>query len=81
MEFLYSPSHPFVTSARTKTQAVQALQLLLENGDIKAQWTEQERKELLGYQWNDAALQQDCVMSLAIAAYHLRTSGGGIVVL
>jgi hypothetical protein len=59
---------PFVTTARTKTQALQSLQLLLEKRRIKARWTPQERRELIQYQWDDKAIQQDCVMSLAIGA-------------
>ncbi len=59
---------PFVTTAKSKTQALQSLQLLLEKGRLKAQWTAQERRELMQYQWDDRNLQQDCVMSLAIGA-------------
>ncbi len=68
IENLSVPCVPFVTSVRSKVQAIQSLQLLLEQGDIKAAWTDQERRELIGYQWDDRALVQDCVMSLAIAA-------------
>jgi hypothetical protein len=68
IENLTVPAHPFVTSAKTKVQAIQALQLLLEQGDLKAQWTPQERRELTMYQWDDRALTQDCVMALAIGA-------------
>jgi hypothetical protein len=71
IENLLAPAEPFVTSSRSKVQAIQALQLLLEQGTLKAEWTEQERRELLGYQWDDRNLVQDCVMSLAIAAWHL----------
>jgi len=60
---------PFVTTSRTKTQAIQALQLLLQQGRLKARWSPQERRELTMYQWSDEKLQQDCVMSLAIGAY------------
>jgi hypothetical protein len=69
---------PFVTSAKSKVQAIQALQLLLEHDRIKAKWTAQERRELIGYQWDDKALVQDCVMSLAIGAVsiaHMGTPG------
>jgi hypothetical protein len=71
IENLAVPAEPFVTSSKSKVQAIQALQLLLEQGTLKADWTEQERRELLGYQWDDRNLVQDCVMSLAIGAYHL----------
>jgi len=68
-------ARPFVTTAKSKVQAIQALQLLLEHNRFKAQWTAQERKELTMYQWDDGALVQDCVMSLAIAASALANMG------
>ena len=71
IENLAAPAQPFVTTARSKVQAIQRLQLLLERGRIKAAWTPQERRELLGYQWDDRDLVQDCVMSLAIGAARL----------
>jgi len=71
IENLMVKAEPFITTARSKAQAIQALQLLLEKGRIAARWTPQERRELIGYAWDDRALQQDCVMSLAIGAYHL----------
>lgn len=81
IENLAVRARPFVTTARSKLQALQALQLLLEQGALKARWTAQERKELVAYTWNDQHLQQDCVMSLAIAADALqgrRTVSGDI---
>jgi hypothetical protein len=71
IENLDAPAQPFVTTARSKVQAIQRLQLLLEQGRLKAEWTPQERRELLGYQWDDRELTQDCVMSLAIGAAQL----------
>jgi len=61
-------AEPFVTTARSKVQALQSLALLLERGDIKAEWTAQERYELTIYRYDDRDLVQDCVMSLAIGA-------------
>lgn len=69
IENLDVPARPFVTTAKSKVQAIQALALLLERGNLKAQWTAQERRELSVYRYDDADLTQDCVMSLAIAAY------------
>jgi hypothetical protein len=66
---------PFVTSAKSKVQAIQALQLLLEHRRLKAIWTAQERRELIGYQWDDRNLVQDCVMSLAIGAASIANMG------
>lgn len=66
---------PFVTSAKSKVQAIQSLQLLLEHGRFKAKWTPQERRELIGYQWDDRDLVQDCVMSLAIGAASIAQMG------
>jgi hypothetical protein len=64
-------AEPFVTSSKSKTQAIQGLALLLEQGDLKALWTPQERRELKAYRWDDGDLTQDCVMSLAIGAHVL----------
>jgi hypothetical protein len=68
-------AQPFTTTARSKVQAIQALQLLLEHDRLKARWTAQERRELIGYQWDDKALTQDCVMSLAIGALSIAQLG------
>jgi hypothetical protein len=68
IENLNVPAQPFVTSARSKVQAIQSLQLLLEHDRLKAAWTPQERRELSMYAWDDARITQDCVMSLAIGA-------------
>lgn len=71
IENMDTPVTPFVTTSKSKVQAIQSLQLLLEQERLKAVWTRQERRELAGYQWDDAALIQDCVMSLAIGAQAL----------
>jgi hypothetical protein len=68
IENLDVPARPFVTTAKSKVQAIQSLALLLERGDLRAQWTAQERRELAQYRYDDAELTQDCVMSLAILA-------------
>lgn len=65
----------FVTTARSKVQAIQALQLQLEQGRLKACWTPQERRELSNYAWDDRNLVQDCVMSLAIGAAMMQSYG------
>lgn len=67
-------AEPFITTAKTKAQALQALQLLLERGEVKATWTAQERREFTQYQWDDRLLQTDEVMSWAIFA---AVYGGG----
>lgn len=64
-------AEPFVTTAKSKVQAIQALALLLEQHRIKARWPEAARRELLAYQWDDRAISQDTVMALAIAATEL----------
>lgn len=71
-------AQPFITTARSKVHAIQSLQLLLEEQRIKARWTPQERRELLGYQWDDKALVQDCVMSLAIGAAQMQYTSQGV---
>jgi hypothetical protein len=67
---------PHVTSAKSKLQALDALSLMLENGDI--QWTglEQLDAEMLAYQDDDKDLVQDCVMALSMAAAHLPYATG-----
>lgn len=79
IENLDHPATPFVTSAKSKVQAIQTLVLLLENEDLKACWTPQERRELKAYRWDDAQLTQDCVMSLAIGAPTLNASGATLL--
>jgi len=71
-------AEPFVTTAKSKVQAIQSLQLLLEQRRYKARWSDQARRELMTYQWDDRSLTQDCVMALAIGAAHMRipTSAG-----
>ena len=64
--------HPFLTTARSKVQAIQALQLLIQQGRFKHD-VEQLSRELSLYQWNDKDLIQDSVMSAAIAAVQTGT--------
>lgn len=60
---------PFQTTAKTKTQAIQALQLLLQQRRFKfGQEHDQLERELSLYEWVDQGLVQDCVMAAAIAA-------------
>jgi hypothetical protein len=59
---------PFVTTVKTKTQAIQALQLLVQQGRFK-HGEEQLDREMSLYQHDDKALIQDSVMAAAIAAY------------
>lgn len=58
---------PFLTTARSKMQALQALQLLFEQRHIQAQWDTRERAALIGCSW-DEDHTPDEVMSLAIFA-------------
>lgn len=67
IENLTERVQPFVTTARTKVQAIQALQLLIEQGQLKHAEAQLDR-ELSLYQWDDHALVQDSVMAAAIAA-------------
>jgi hypothetical protein len=71
IEFLTIAVDPFTTSALTKRQAVDALKLLIQREELIAPdvpETQQLKRELLMYQWDDKNLMQDCVMALAIAA-------------
>lgn len=69
IENLICRVQPFVTTARSKVDAITSLQLLTERTAIKADIPEIER-EMRAYRWDDKALVQDCVMALAIAALH-----------
>lgn len=60
----------FVTSPKSKVQALQALQLLLERGDLKAQWDARERAALVSTAWDDDHTADE-IMSLAIGAANL----------
>lgn len=59
---------PFTTTAKTKTQAIQALQLLIQQGRFKHDVGQLDREMSL-YQWDDAGIIQDSVMAAAIAAF------------
>jgi hypothetical protein len=68
----------FVTTAKSKLQALQALQLLFEQGVIRAQWDARERAALVGCSW-DEEHTPDEVMSLAIFAANAGRPAGGFV--
>lgn len=68
IENLDVAAEPFITTARSKLQALQALQLLFEQGDIQAAWDARERAALIGCSW-DETHTPDEVMSLAIFAH------------
>ena len=74
IEFLGVNVTPFTTSALTKRQAIDALKLLIQRGELVAPVPDADpalkhlNRELLLYQHEDTGLVQDCVMALAIAA-------------
>lgn len=61
---------PFVTTRKTKVQAIQALQLLIQQGRFK-HGIDQVDRELSLYEWDDDDLIQDCVMAAALGADHV----------
>lgn len=66
IENLQVPVQPWVTTARSKQQMIEALILALEGGQVG--WPASLRElttEMTLYQWDDDKLVQDCVMSLA----------------
>lgn len=73
-ELLEGCINPFTTTPRSKVQAIQALQLLVQNGVFKHDHEDLDREMQL-YQWEDEGLQQDCVMAAAIAAYQIVAPG------
>lgn len=74
IENLTEAVEPFVTTARTKTQAIQALQLLIQKGRFKHDEPQLDR-ELGLYEHDDKLLIQDSVMAAAIAAYQVIEGG------
>jgi len=67
IENLEVAAEPFITTAKSKLQALQSLQLLFEQGDICATFDSRERTALIGCSW-DEQHTPDEVMSLAIFA-------------
>jgi hypothetical protein len=64
------PVTPFTTTTKTKTQAIQSLQLLIQQGRFKY-GSDQLDRELGLYQWDDKTLIQDSVMAASIAAFQV----------
>jgi hypothetical protein len=75
IENLETPVTPFITTARSKMQALESLQWLFERGYIKAKWDARERAALVKAAWDDDHTADE-VMSLAIAASVLRHGAG-----
>lgn len=67
IENLMVQATPFLTTARSKLQALQALQLLFEQHNIQATWDARERAALVACSWDDDHTADE-VMSLAIFA-------------
>jgi len=61
---------PFTTTTKTKTQAIQSLQLLLQQRRL-AYASDQLDRELGLYQYDDHDLVQDSVMAASIAAFQI----------
>ncbi len=74
IENLHVNVTPFQTGPKSKVQAIQALQLLIQQGRAK-HGEEQLDRELSLYQWDDAKIVQDSVMSAAIAATAMQANG------
>jgi len=58
---------PYTTTVKTKTQAIQSLQMLIEHGRFKHAEPQLDR-ELGLYQWDDKNLVTDSVIAAALAA-------------
>jgi hypothetical protein len=65
----------FQTTAKTKVQAIQAAQILIQKGRLKYDVSDDGQavldRELGLYEWSDKDLIQDSVMALAIAAFQI----------
>jgi len=68
IEFLTVPVTPFTTTAISKRNALDALKLLMQRGELVAPDIPQWRRELSIYAFQDKELTQDCVMASAITA-------------
>lgn len=64
---------PFVTTAKSKVQAIEALKLWLQQGRLKY-GSEALDRELSLYQWQDQDIIQDSVIAAAIAAWAAQDS-------
>jgi hypothetical protein len=62
---------PFVTTARTKKDAIDAASLVLQRRDVQSPPIPALQRELQLYQREDKGLVQDSVMSLAFGCYEL----------
>lgn len=74
IEFLSEDVERFTTTAKSKIQAIQALQLLIQQGRFKHDNPQLDR-ELNLYQWQDTGLVTDSVISASIAAFAALDSG------
>jgi len=70
LEFCKASIEGKFTSGKSKTDMITALQLDLENGTLESPVIPQLKTELSAYQWDDAALTQDCVISLSGACLY-----------
>lgn len=70
IENLTIPVMPFVTTQKSKIQALTALQILLQQHNLHATWDNRERLALQDAEWIDMHTADE-VMSLAIAAQFL----------
>jgi hypothetical protein len=68
IENLLVQVEPFVTTVKSKAQAITALALAMENKTLKFD-VPQLKLEMHLYQWQDDKLIQDCVMAAAIAEF------------
>ncbi len=59
----------YVFTQRSKLDLLTNLQVALEKREVRFPFVRELVDELSGYAWDDARLQTDCVMSLALAAW------------
>ncbi len=78
IEGLTCSVEPFVTSAKSKADALTRLVRAVEQGELKC-GVEQVLSEFKGYQWDDQGIVQDSVMALAIALAGVAEAGSEFV--
>lgn len=69
LDMLGEVAQGFVFTRESKVNALYNLQVLLQHGRLRFPFIRELVDELNGYEWEDKALVQDCVMALALACW------------
>lgn len=75
IELCRRPVSSHFTDKNSKVEMILALQLDLQQNRIESPEIARLREEMLGYQWDDKGIIQDCVMSISGACYRSSSKG------